>query len=1857
MLKCKKIIAFFLACLMLLGTIVPTGEAFAQGANHLSKTRVSRMEVKDRKGNTIDLNEKIEEDKDCRLEIDWDASEYKAEINEGDYFNIILPKNFEAAESNFAIRTPDGVQVANAHVNRLNSEERDTLNVVFTRLVEDKTDVEGSIVIEGTILHKGKATEEKENSKVLSEGIKDNKKTRSMGAINEKVEETVSSNEQTTTQTAKLTINWKGDGAGTDVEVKNRPETLAIKLYSSSDEGKTWQEYEDGRATLETGKDVTTVYEWKNLPSKNEDGKTLIYKAELVTKSNYHNSMALEPKYTKDENGNVTHSEFVVNNVYKDNWNYKINLEWNTSDPLEKYDISKVTTSKDFITQQYVLTISNQKVYKAGELEVRIPRELFDYRNRTYSGAVPKRFSIGDEKNPTSGVSYTYRIDTKGTEDTKDDEIVFYNYKDLDGSQNVAITVEYSINVEKVIDCSKGVLQAKGKAKHDGITEELESNEISYRLDTGIKLENAYKSTNARGNDGRIYEWPLPNKPKDFDIDKYNYCQYVVAIENTSNQPYITKIIEKPQDGGELVGVYSNEYPHNEVKFTEENDGSYSWESGKTRSLFKTELTAFLVVVRYPRPADKSSDGIKYKNEVFFEQRATDVHEGDKSENDKNDIITTSATHELTWEDYHHELKYHNFNKGISSNGDFKPGDLDLLLNGEDIKSSFYISETREGYSPDTFGYDIVDEELELKIDDNESIKLGKDDYRLLPNKISFDQIEIDQRTGERKNNRTNEEFVLYGKTATDDDWKELGRKNFSEDKSDLSAIWDVSSLIPKDGLVAFRVVSPKNLEGLTYLDIDSSLIIKGNSPTVVSLREKLEKANKIKIYNIATESFEDINKKASVAFNLESYKYEAELDKWEVHSENDVSNQTITKKFQIREYEKIFGNEIPKNIYEPVTQEGGIFYDLLPLGYKYDEGSAIAYANKDLYTEIYQKATVKAEVVSNNYKDSGRQLVKFKLRSTAGKNNNWLKRYEYATTGFQVAYSATAKYADANKVDNNYNIVAFQRSDKKAIVGGEGFSEEATFEVGNAYDESGKSYLYDPDGDGKVDPELKNTLYGAVKVEEDILLPVETGFNKYVRGEGKDYSTEDKTKEGEDYSYKLRLVTNADSETSNVVLYDILENATDKNGEHGWHGAFKGINTTELQYLGVKPVVYYSTAENLSYNNEDNLSIDKNPGIWSNEAPDDLSKVTAVAFDLRKTPDGSDYVFKGQKIAEIQIKMEAPKEKGKEDYAYNRPAYLTTIKSEGIDNPTTSFNISNPVKIKLEKQTRPTPLEPPKEDIKVEKVWQNKDGKEISAPVDKIEVELYRDGEKTDKKLELNKSNNWSGEFKDLDVQASLNAKEAYKYTIKEVGEKDNKLTIDDSKYQVTYGGTEEKGFKITNKLEETSSPWTPITPPKEDIKVEKIWQGKDGKEISAPVDKIEVELYRDGKSTGKKLELNKANKWSGEFEDLDLVEKLDSEKAYEYTVKEVGEKEGNIKLSDSKYKVSYDGSMEKGFKITNKLEETSSPWTPITPSKEDIKVEKIWQDKDGKEITAPVDKIEVELYRDGKSTGKKLELNKANKWSGEFKDLDVVEKLDSKEGFKYSVKEVGEETGSIKLNGNWYKVNYSGSMKDGFTITNKEEPKTPPTPPTPSEPDIITIKVKKDWTLYGNKPVDKIMVELYRDGKATGKILELNRDNNWSGEFKNLDVKKGANSTHDYHYTVKEVGETGNTIKLDGRWFDVNYLGNMKDGFTIVNKEEKPTEPGKPEEPNTPNKPNDPQEPNKPETPKDPEKPNNPGTPVKPNTPKTPLPGKQLPKTGNGLNPSTYAWILLGLGNLSTFAGIRRKKRIRSRRKKNVK
>ena len=66
---------------------------------------------------------------------------------------------------------------------------------------------------------------------------------------------------------------------------------------------------------------------------------------------------------------------------------------------------------------------------------------------------------------------------------------------------------------------------------------------------------------------------------------------------------------------------------------------------------------------------------------------------------------------------------------------------------------------------------------------------------------------------------------------------------------------------------------------------------------------------------------------------------------------------------------------------------------------------------------------------------------------------------------------------------------------------------------------------------------------------------------------------------------------------------------------------------------------------------------------------------------------------------------------------------------------------------------------------------------------------------------------------------------------------------------------------------------------------------------------------------------------------------------------------------------------------------------------------------------------------------------------------------------------------------------------------------------------------------------------VELYKDDVATGNKLELTKDNNWTGQFKNLQVANGLGSTNYYQYTVKEIGESGSAVKLASKWYGVKY------------------------------------------------------------------------------------------------------------------
>lgn len=180
---------------------------------------------------------------------------------------------------------------------------------------------------------------------------------------------------------------------------------------------------------------------------------------------------------------------------------------------------------------------------------------------------------------------------------------------------------------------------------------------------------------------------------------------------------------------------------------------------------------------------------------------------------------------------------------------------------------------------------------------------------------------------------------------------------------------------------------------------------------------------------------------------------------------------------------------------------------------------------------------------------------------------------------------------------------------------------------------------------------------------------------------------------------------------------------------------------------------------------------------------------------------------------------------------------------------------------------------------------------------------------------------------------------------------------------------------------------------------------------------------------------------------------------------------------------------------------------------------------------------------------------------------------------------------------------------------------------PEKPPVPGTRIIRVTKAWDLAGHEnPVSEIIVELYRDGEATGRQLTLNAANNWTGAFTGLEIADKANPAKKYQYTIREVGDVNGLFEADGKKFEVSYTGDMFTGFTITNKEIPEEPPKTPEEPPvTP--PETPEEP--PVTPEEP--------PVVPQTPPTvpEAPGK-APQTGLPANGAPFLLMAMGLVGL---------------------
>ena len=288
---------------------------------------------------------------------------------------------------------------------------------------------------------------------------------------------------------------------------------------------------------------------------------------------------------------------------------------------------------------------------------------------------------------------------------------------------------------------------------------------------------------------------------------------------------------------------------------------------------------------------------------------------------------------------------------------------------------------------------------------------------------------------------------------------------------------------------------------------------------------------------------------------------------------------------------------------------------------------------------------------------------------------------------------------------------------------------------------------------------------------------------------------------------------------------------------------------------------------------------------------------------------------------------------------------------------------------------------------------------------------------------------------------------------------------------YNSAITGNMTDGFTITNTHEVY----------KTEITVEKVWDDADDQDGIRP-ESVTVKLMA-GKEVVKEEVLNEENKWSYTFTDLDVNAEG---KAIKYTVEE-DEVEGyEAKIQET----------DNGFVITNSH-------TPETI--DEIKVTKVWDDADDQDGIRP-EKITVNLLANGKivaSAELKATLRTifTGDWTATFKDLD---KYENGEEIVYTITENA-------VSG--YETKITGSVENGFTVTNTHEP------------EMTKLDVQKFWKDDNNKEktrADSVKITLYANGKSTGKTVTLNEKNQWFDSFENLPKYDNGK---EIKYTVKEA------------------------------------------------------------------------------------------------------------------------------------
>ena len=356
---------------------------------------------------------------------------------------------------------------------------------------------------------------------------------------------------------------------------------------------------------------------------------------------------------------------------------------------------------------------------------------------------------------------------------------------------------------------------------------------------------------------------------------------------------------------------------------------------------------------------------------------------------------------------------------------------------------------------------------------------------------------------------------------------------------------------------------------------------------------------------------------------------------------------------------------------------------------------------------------------------------------------------------------------------------------------------------------------------------------------------------------------------------------------------------------------------------------------------------------------------------------------------------------------------------------------------------------------------WDDADDKDGIRPKS-VSFQLKADGENVGDAITVNAGSNWTKTWEDLPEKK---AGKALTYTV-EVSD----IPTEEDQYTVTTSGDAASGFVFKASHVSTSV----------EIPVSVTWDDAENQD-GARIEAVEAELYANGEATGNKVTLNAENNWTAKFASVDV--KKDGTRI-KYEVKGT-EADG--------YDVSVAGDIldEKGLVLTYKH----------IPAVVNVSARVSWNDANNQDGIRPTDTL-VQLYADGTALGDKAVIESNKEWTKTWSNLP---KYKAGKEIAYNVIVYAVSGYTVKVTGNvleGYKAEYTHNVQK------------------------MNVTVQNAWNDLDNvvdsRPA-QLVVEIYANGKTTGKRVTLTEANNWKATVSGLDRNAAGKRIQ---YTGKAVG-----------------------------------------------------------------------------------------------------------------------------------